>query len=275
MLPLPPGSRLVVDASEGTVKEGMTCPAELIKLHKAGVVIHSVQNLHAKIYVTGREAFVGSANVSGRSADALVEALLHTTERNAVAEARAFVNGLCLYPLGMEQLQELDGLYEPPSIQAGGRPNGLAGKTKKVVPEMPELRVARISTMVAWPDEEEGMRTKAARAAARARQFEDATHRLDEFRWAGTCLFAKGQLVIRVLRDGDRVWVYPAGYVLHVEKHPVKNVSYVEIEYPNRRRKSFERVEAQLNIGAAKALARSGRVSNLEHLRSLLKLSNR
>ena len=272
MLPLPQGSRLVVDASEGTVKQGMTCPAELIKLHKAGVVIHSVPNLHAKIYVTGREAFVGSANVSGRSADALIEALLHTTERNAVAEAREFVNGLCLYPIGIEQLQELAKLYEPPSFQRGGRLKGRAGNTKKVAPEIPELRVARISTTAPWPDDEEDMRTKAARAAVRVRQFEDTTHKLDEFRWAGTCLFEKGQLVIRVLKDGDREWVYPAGHVLHVEKHPVKATSYIHIEYPNRRRKSLERVAAQLSIGGAKALARSGRVNNLELVRSLLGL---
>src|SRR5438132_14212299 len=75
LLPLPSGSRLVVDASEGAVKSGQTCPAELSKLLNRGVRIYSRQNLHAKIFVFGTKVFVGSANVSQRSASILREAM--------------------------------------------------------------------------------------------------------------------------------------------------------------------------------------------------------
>lgn len=36
LLPLPPDSRLVVDASDGAVKSGQTCPDELLKLQRKG-----------------------------------------------------------------------------------------------------------------------------------------------------------------------------------------------------------------------------------------------
>ena len=67
LLPLRKGSRLVVDASEHAVKSGQTSPAELLKLHRKGVKVYSIENLHAKVFVFGRTAFVGSANVSQRS----------------------------------------------------------------------------------------------------------------------------------------------------------------------------------------------------------------
>ena len=95
LLPIPKGSQLVVDASEATVKCGLTCPADLLRLHKKGVRIFSVQNLHAKVYVFGAQAFIGSANASNSSATRLKEAMLRTTERDAVKAARAFVRELC------------------------------------------------------------------------------------------------------------------------------------------------------------------------------------
>src|SRR4051812_39263610 len=67
-LPITNGSRIVVDASERAVACGQTCPAELMKLMKQGVTVFSVPNLHAKVFVLGRVAFVGSANVSNYSA---------------------------------------------------------------------------------------------------------------------------------------------------------------------------------------------------------------
>src|SRR5438034_685318 len=87
LLPLPKGSRLVVDASERSVASGQTCPADLIKIVKHGVAVYSVPNLHAKVFVLGRAAYIGSANVSSRSASQLIEAVIRTTEPSAVRAA--------------------------------------------------------------------------------------------------------------------------------------------------------------------------------------------
>jgi hypothetical protein len=273
MLPLPKGSRLVVDASERTVKQGMTCPAELIKFQKVGVEIYSVPNLHAKVYVTGTEVFVGSANASQHSAATLIETLLQTNERKAVVDGRKFVDSLCQVILGPELLDTLMGMYRPPQGHGGARLKRTVME-KVVAPDLPVLRVAKISTAAPWPDDEKQMREKGCQAVRRIRQHGKSTHTLSEFRWTGRCRFAKGQLVIQILKDGDREWVCPPGHVLHVNTHPGKSLTYVHIEYPNRRRKSLERVKAQLGPEGAKALVRSGRVNNQELVRSLLALWN-
>jgi hypothetical protein len=97
LLPLPAKSRLVVDASDGAVGSGQTCPADLLKLLDRGVILYSVPNLHAKVFVVGNTAYVGSTNVSIRSANQLVEATLRTTEPEAVQAARDFVQQHCLH----------------------------------------------------------------------------------------------------------------------------------------------------------------------------------
>src|SRR5689334_11584060 len=107
LLPLPKGSQLVVDASERAVTSGQTCPGELLKLMKRRVSVFSVPNLHAKVFVLGRSAFIGSANVSSRSATHLVEAVVRTNESEAVRAARKFVRDLCLDELTPTVLNRL------------------------------------------------------------------------------------------------------------------------------------------------------------------------
>lgn len=271
MLPLPKGSRLVVDASEPTVKLGLTCPAELLKLQKKDVEIFSVMNLHAKVYVAGSGAFVGSANVSKNSAGTLIETLLYTTEREAVKDARQFVTDLCLESLGPERLKELAAIYRPPHI-----PGGKRGKRttfgKSVKPELAELRLAQLAEQATLPEDEASLRDVGLSAAKSERRHRASTHVLDEFRWAGPCAFKKGQQVIQVLEESDeQTWVLPPGYVRHVRKHPSKNVSYVYVEYPDRRRKSLKLLAAKLGRGALRKLSRSGRITDQAFVQALLK----
>ncbi len=114
LLPVHKGSRLVVDASDRAVASGQTCPTDLLKLVKRGVAVYSVPNVHAKVFVLGKTAYVGSANVSSRSASHLIEAVLRTTEPSEVQAARKFVEDLCLHELTPEVLEQLGKLYRPP-----------------------------------------------------------------------------------------------------------------------------------------------------------------
>jgi len=124
LLTLARGSRLVVDASEQAVKSGQTHPASLLALHRKGVSIFSVKNLHAKVFVFGRTAFIGSANVSERSARQLFEAVVRTTDTRVVRDARDFVRESCIDPLRTEHLRTLQGIYEPPKIAGGKEAHG-------------------------------------------------------------------------------------------------------------------------------------------------------
>ncbi|NBQ15425.1 MAG: hypothetical protein EBU31_12685 [Proteobacteria bacterium] len=91
MLPLRPGSVLLVDASEATVRSGATCPKTLQRLRAKGIRIFSNPALHAKVYVFGKRTFVGSANASTNSRDFLEEAILETTDVRIAQRAKDFI----------------------------------------------------------------------------------------------------------------------------------------------------------------------------------------
>src|SRR6266567_7372820 len=71
-LPLKRGDVLITKFDLATVRAGQVNPSEVVAFIKRGVEVHSVANLHAKVYVFGRVAFVGSANVSASSEDSLI-----------------------------------------------------------------------------------------------------------------------------------------------------------------------------------------------------------
>ena len=143
LLPLPKSSRLVVDASERAVASGQTCPADLSKLVKRGVKVYSVPNLHAKVFVLGRAAYIGSANVSNRSASQLIEAVIRTTETIAVRAARKFVRDHCLHELTPTVLKRLAKLYRPPFVP-GGKRGKKAPKETFRRPTLPRLLLVQL-----------------------------------------------------------------------------------------------------------------------------------
>lgn len=122
LLPLPSGSLLVVDGSAAAVKSGQTCPSDLLSLHRRGVRVHSVRNLHAKVYVFTDVAFIGSPNVSRHSQTVLLEAMLRTRRRAEVMAARDFVQSLCITELSANDLARLERIYRPPRFSAGASP---------------------------------------------------------------------------------------------------------------------------------------------------------
>lgn len=111
-LPLKKGSILVVDASDKAVKSGQTNPAELIKLRKLGVRIFSMSNLHAKVFVFGGVAFVGSTNVSENSEDVYSEASIRSSQTSVVSGARQFVRTLAINEIGPQKLDALLRAYK-------------------------------------------------------------------------------------------------------------------------------------------------------------------
>ena len=124
LLPLKAGSVLVIDMSERAVKSGQTKPSEVSKLLRNGVEVHSVENLHAKVFVAGNRALVGSTNVSFTSATGLVEALLETTDRDPVRQCRDFVKSLLGEVIDIAHARRLQRLYRPPRFGKGSQKPG-------------------------------------------------------------------------------------------------------------------------------------------------------
>lgn len=111
-LPLKKGSTLVVDASDKAVKSGQTNPAELIKLRNRGVRIFSMPNLHAKVFVFGEVAFVGSTNVSDNSEDVYWEAAIRSGQTSVVSRAKQFVRTGAVNEIGPQKFESLLRAYK-------------------------------------------------------------------------------------------------------------------------------------------------------------------
>jgi hypothetical protein len=117
LLPLRKGDMLVVNASEAAVRSGQTYPDGLRRLLNRGVQIYSLDNLHAKVYVLGSVAFIGSANASSRSSEGLEEAVVQVRDSKVIEEARRHVlYNLCKERLSRTDLDRLKSKYRPPRL---------------------------------------------------------------------------------------------------------------------------------------------------------------
>ncbi len=270
LLPLPKGSCLVVDASERTVSSGQTCPAELSKAIKRGIRVYSVANLHAKVFVLGRTAYIGSANASKRSATQLVEAVVRTTEPGAVRAAKMFVRDHCLHELTPGVIKRLAKLYRPPVVPGGGRDQD-AGKDTSHQPLLPKLLLAQLR-LVDWSERDQALHDAALKTAMKRREH-PRSFQLESFRHAGKCPYRRGDLVIQITDEGGgHVLVTPPGNVLHVRTHRGKYrpMSFVYLERPARRRRSLKALSGSLGRGAPKRLRQEGVIRDLKFAQALL-----
>jgi hypothetical protein len=83
LLPLRKGDWLVCDASPLAIRQQLSSTEALLKFHRKGVVIFSVQGLHAKVVSSPTSAWIGSANASNNSATNLIEASIRVTGAQA------------------------------------------------------------------------------------------------------------------------------------------------------------------------------------------------
>ncbi|RSM36296.1 hypothetical protein DMA12_41010 [Amycolatopsis balhimycina DSM 5908] len=91
LLPLQPGDTLITDASLDTVLSGATSPHALLHWVKAGVIVHSLRGLNAKLVIAEDDpsfVVVGSADVSAAGPRQLFEAVTLSHERQTVEEAQ-------------------------------------------------------------------------------------------------------------------------------------------------------------------------------------------
>lgn len=250
LLPLCAGSVLVVDASEGAVKQGQTNPAELMKFVRAGVDVHSAADLHAKVFAFPEAVLIGSTNVSQNSAKHWQEAASLSTDRRLIKAAREFVLDLAGEALPLARLKQLAKLYKPPK---GGPKLKRSGRSEhKLVtsPERSRLWVAGL-TQDAW-DEEDHLQANRARPAAQTQLKRGET--LDEFLWPGRRVLSleRGDQVVQVVEDGNRTGVYPVGTVVakrayRVERKSVRTVVFLAL--PDGRR-SIALPRAKQHLGA-------------------------
>jgi PLD-like domain len=265
LLPLRANSRLVVDASDNAVKAGQTHPADLKRLQRRGVIIYSVANLHAKIYVFDSTAFVGSANVSNNSAGTLIESMVSTTDPGIMRSAKSFVDSLRLDELSPGTLDRLQKIYRPPRL-----PKGMQSKRRRKTTRntQTDLRRLFLTQLVRGepPAGSEAVQEKGLRAA-KSRRKHGRTYVLQDFFWGGNAPFQRGDKVIQVIKeeDGRRLIDAPAD-IIHTQRwrRNERRVMFVYLEMPKVRRISLEKLARRLGYGAKKKLHRNGLVRNRE-----------
>lgn len=230
LLPLKRGSTLVVDASLKAVSSGQTCPEDLKKMQKRGVKLYSCANLHAKVYVISKRAYIGSANVSKHSSEVLSEAMLSTADDKIVKEAREFIKKQCVQELGPELLDQLVHEYNPPIGGGGG------SKSKHTRIEYLERTKYT---------EEEKFVYERGKEKARKRWKKRKGWIIDDYHLDNRLKdLSIGTKVYQIVEEDDgKILMSPPGNVIHLE-HSNGNDVFVYLEIPtNKHRKQLSRVK--------------------------------
>jgi hypothetical protein len=257
LLPLRPGSTLVVDASEHAVASGQTHPNDFLALLRKGVEVFSVPGLHAKTFVFGSKVFVGSANASNHSAKFLIEAMLVSNGAEEASAARRFIRSLATASrqLGPTELQTLQRLWKPPQFTPGMKDRKVASRSSAS-----KLRVIRLRP-TEWSEVQEvAFQTARARARKERRLKRDWVE--DYITWFGSRHPEKGDQVIAIMTEKNgRQFVEPPAKVIEIEPFdgPRGQAFVLLLEGLQRRRRSVDRQAKMLGRGA-KAILSKGRV---------------
>ena len=196
MLPVSTGSVLVTRFTRESVKAGQVDPREVIKLIRRGVGVFNRPDLHAKVYVFPRRAFIGSANVSRTSAG-LVEACLETTDRQTIFEAREFVRSLSSDLVTLEYAKSFVSLYP----KDGERYFGVPLRARKAaLADSGRFWVSPVERVEFSAEEQEAARL--GRVKARKALSESAGRTLVELAWHGRHEFRPGDWVLRRFNAG-------------------------------------------------------------------------
>jgi len=210
-LPLKSGDILVVRFDSIAVKSGLVDPKEIVRYLRRGVEVHAVANLHAKVYVFGNTAFVGSANVSSLSEHFLVEAMCESTDRSFVSACRKFVRSLRGDVVDAHFAKTLIPLFRPPRFVMPARRNAS--------PVQSSLAVVVLQP-VSFNATDERALAQSEETAVRRRP--DETFRVEYFLWPGKLPEAlrQGTNVLCCTHYSQRnIMVSAPARVLHVKRY--------------------------------------------------------
>jgi hypothetical protein len=221
------------------------------KLVNANVEVHSVENLHAKVFVVGSSAFVGSTNASQNSENTLVEAVIATNTPQVVRECRDFVRSLKGELVSPAYARRMQKLYRPPRFGGGGGRK----ERNRVLPTHSRLWAVPLERP-GWSQHERDAanvgRPKAGKRVRSTRRF-----RIDEFCWDGSNLIGRlqpNELIIQVIDEQEgKQMVSPQGRVLHVQQYRRGRTrcGIVFVEVPKQlRRKNQSAIVARLGRDA-------------------------
>jgi hypothetical protein len=176
-LPLRSGDTLVTRFDDLAFKSGLVDPKAVVAYIEAGVEVHAVFNLHAKVFVFGRRAVVGSTNVSTHSAEHLIEAECESESSRFVGAVASFVRKLRGDVVGLEFARRKIPLYHSPNYPAGTR-RTTGGRA--LHSDVAVVKLARLDWDSADDAAYDGGLEEAQERVVRRDRFS-----VDSFRWTG------------------------------------------------------------------------------------------
>lgn len=210
------GDVLVVKFDLGTIKSGATDPREILYFVSKGVEVHSVENLHAKVFVFGRTAIVGSTNISLSSARTLIEAGIETTDTQVVQKARDFVLSLRGDIVEPQHARLMVKHYRSPRV------------SKRNLKHPPRIRQSVLWAVPlvseAW-EEEDYRQEKYAKVEAKKHLRKRRIFSIEDFLWYGGRFLdrvAREQRVLMCTDEGKKTMVTPPGRVIAVRRYQHK-----------------------------------------------------
>ncbi len=219
---------------------------------------------------------MAKSNASVPSGDnRLIEAVLLTTDTEAVASARQFVRGLCLNQLTPKQVAKLKKIYRPPHFPGGGgRGRRKLKKPSVALPILPTLKLAQLE-LVDWTAQEQDVHEAGIKIAKKRRQ-RKRDYIIDSFPVNGKCQYEVRDKLIQITDEGKNgTYVTPPGNVLYIRRYrtPRAKGSFVFVERPTHQdRRNVKRLMKRLGKGSAKLLKRDGLVQNRAFAQNLLRI---
>lgn len=251
-LPLRKGDVLVVNASDEALKTGQTDPREIARFRRRGVEVRSAERLHAKVFVFGDVAYIGSANASASSESHLIEAVVESSSRTLITAARKFVRRLHAVEIGDARLKQMMRLFKAPRFAIHGVARRRAADG---------IWVLRLSELE-WDEEAHRQARKGRQIARRARK--QRSSEIQEFMWEGAAAvarFRKRQSVVQVVQQADgATFVEPLGQILSIRRYRTgrnKGCGIVYVETPRgKRRRRLSNFRQRLGSLARQVLKR-------------------
>ena len=207
------GDTLVVRFDMLSIKAGLTDPREVLYYLRKRVLVHSVDNLHAKVFVFGHRAIVGSPNISQSSERSLIEAALETTDSATVKKAIAFVKSLRGDIVEPQYARGMVRYYNPPR----------GGKRKPPPPPPPKQSALWAVPLVRGPwDDEDYRQEKYAKAEAKKRLQRPRSFSVEDFLWWGDRFLnrvKRGQRIMMCTSERNKTMVSPPARVLVIRPY--------------------------------------------------------
>jgi hypothetical protein len=266
------GDILIADASEGAIKTAQTSAKVLNRAFAAGAEVFSCPGLHSKVMVFDRTVVIGSANVSGSSAERLLEAAVVTDDSSIVSAARKFVFALRGRSTRLQE-PELKRLLKIPVVK--GARGGGKRKPPVINPEPGAIWIAgtfdrKLISKKEWALIEKG-RVEADKQLSRP-----SSHSSCITFWGNSKIrhdAKEGDWIVqmrRPRRDGGRARVFRRAPIVRVQIEPTCTRIYYE-KYENAKLESlswtaFKRIADKVGIASTRLRPRSvGILSDTEN----------